>query len=287
MKSTARKIILGTTGALMTFLLFGCANRFFYYPDRAIYQTPKNTGLAFEEVSFASSDGTKLSGWFIPAVGRAKGTVVHFHGNAQNMTAHFSFVSWLPPHGYNLFMFDYRGYGKSAGRPARQGVFEDCAAALDCVRARPDIDPKKLIVFGQSLGGANAIAVLGEDANAARGVCGIAIDSTFYSYRLIVRDKIKQIPVLSLLRRPLSYIVVSNAHSPADAVAKLPAGVPKLFMHGKKDAVIPFEHTQKLFAAATEPKEILLADDCNHTEAVVKSAAYRDALLDFFDRATR
>jgi fermentation-respiration switch protein FrsA (DUF1100 family) len=273
-------------GAVMTLLLVGCANRLFYYPDSAVYQTPRSDGLPFEEVAFASRDGTRLSGWFVPSVGKAKGTIVHFHGNAQNMTSHFSFVKWLPREGYNIFVLDYRGYGKSAGKPGRQGVFDDCLAALDCVRARPDIDREKIIVFGQSLGGANAIAVLGENTNAARGVCAIAIDSSFYSYRQIVRDKIRMIPVLSLLRWPLSFVAVSNGHSPGDAVANLPP-VPKFFLHGKKDAVVPVAHGQRLFAEAGEPKELLLADDCNHTEAIMKSPAYRKALLDFFDRAVR
>ena len=272
-------------GAILAFLLSGCVNALFYFPNHEVYQTPQTGGLAYREVSFASGDGTKLSGWFVPAVGRARGTVVHFHGNAQNMTAHFSYVGWLPKQGYNVFVFDYRGYGKSAGRPEREGVFEDCAAALDCARSQRDVDPERLLVFGQSLGGANAIATLGENTNATRGVKGIAIDSAFFSYRSIIRDKINMIPVLSLLRWPLSYVIVSNGHSPGNAIAKLPAGVPLLLLHGRKDSVVPFAHAERLFTAAHEPKDLLLADDCNHTEAIMKSPAYRAALLDFFDRA--
>jgi len=278
------KFIRPAVGTAMTMLLFGCANPLFYHPDRVIYQTPLATALPYEEVTFSSPDGTKLNGWFIPAKGSARATVVHFHGNAQNMPAHYSYVSWLPAQGYNVFVFDYRGYGKSAGTVSRQGVFEDCVAALDYVRERQDIDPETLIVFGQSLGGANALAVLGGNTNAARGVRAIAIDSAFYSYRLIVRDKIRLIPVLSLLRGPLSYFVVSNRHSPAAAVEKLPA-VPKLFMHGKDDVVIPVEHSRKLFAAAPAPKELLLAEGCDHAEAIIKSPVYRAALLDFFNHA--
>jgi len=98
----------------------GCVGGLFYQPDRKIYDTPDRHGLKYEEVSFQSKDGTGLSGWFVPAVGKPKGTVIHFHGNAQNMTAHFGFVSWLPEQGFNLFVFDYRGYGKSAGKPDRR-----------------------------------------------------------------------------------------------------------------------------------------------------------------------
>lgn len=89
----------------------GCVNKYFYYPTAQVYQTPNQIGLPHEVVTFQSADGTKLSGWFIPAVGKPLGTVIHFHGNAQNMTAHFSFVDWLPGSGFNLFVFDYRGHG--------------------------------------------------------------------------------------------------------------------------------------------------------------------------------
>lgn len=268
----------------MTLLLQGCANTMFYYPDRHVHQLPQPAGRPWDDVSFASMDGTKLNGWFIPAIGPAKATVVHFHGNAQNLSAHYSFVSWLPEKGYNVFLFDYRGYGKSAGSPGRGGVFEDGVAALDYIRTRRDVDPNKLIVFGQSLGGAVAVAVLGEDPDAARGVRAVAIDSTFYSYRSVARDSAKKIPVVSLLRWPLSLLLVSGGHSPCDAVADLPA-VPKLFMHGTKDSVIPFAHGERLFAAACEPKEFLPADGRNHTEAIMKSPAHRAALLAFFDKA--
>jgi hypothetical protein len=115
---------------IMLALSSGCASLYLYYPDHQIYQTPEQVGLKFEEINFTSRDGTPLTGWFVPAKGKVIGTVIHFHGNAQNMTAHFSFVDWLPPEGFNVFMFDYRGYGRSGGSPQRQGIHEDCVAAI-------------------------------------------------------------------------------------------------------------------------------------------------------------
>src|SRR5262245_9102597 len=102
---SAIRAVLGMAAAL---LLTGCVEQSFFYPDRVVYSTPDAAGLDYEAVTFASRDGTQLSGWFIPASGHrdpriAKGTVVHFHGNAQNMTSHWQFVSWLPKRGYNLF----------------------------------------------------------------------------------------------------------------------------------------------------------------------------------------
>ena len=107
----------------------------FYIPDRINYDSPERAGLMFEPVIFRSADGTQLSGWFLPAVGvasagDARGTVVHMHGNAQNMTAQWPYVEWVPKRKYNVLVFDYRGYGQSHGKPEPKGVFEDAVAAI-------------------------------------------------------------------------------------------------------------------------------------------------------------
>jgi fermentation-respiration switch protein FrsA (DUF1100 family) len=168
----ARRLLLGIGGALLLLVVplmllptVGCAtaDRALYHPDAKVYTTPRSDGLAFEELAITSADGTPLSAWFIPATTTAaKGTAVHFHGNAQNMTAHYSFVKWLPAAGYNLVVFDYRGYGRSQGQPSRKGTIADGAAVLAYVRERADVAPQSIIVIGQSLGGAIALAALAE-----------------------------------------------------------------------------------------------------------------------------
>ena len=97
--AVALKIILAV---LMALSFSGCAYLMFYHPNTIEYQTPSAYGLAYQNVYFKSSDTTMLHGWFVPAAGNPSGTVIHFHGNAQNMTAHFSYVSWLPLRGFNL-----------------------------------------------------------------------------------------------------------------------------------------------------------------------------------------
>ena len=102
------------------FGLSSCAQQAFYYPDHADYGTPAQAGLQHEDIFFQSEDGTRLHGWFIPAQNAgglipARATIIHFHGNAQNLSAHKEAVQWLPAHGYNVFLFDYRGYGLSEG----------------------------------------------------------------------------------------------------------------------------------------------------------------------------
>jgi uncharacterized protein len=265
-------------GCALGVSLAGCISGPFYYPDRVMYSTPASVGLPFEAVSFASADGTLLTGWFIPAVGypnpkAAKGTVVHFHGNAQNMTAHWRFVEWLPQHGFNTLVFDYRGYGASAGSPEPKGVFEDSNAALDYVRKRADVDPTRLLVLGQSLGGTNAIAAVGAGNRA--GVRAMVIDSTFYSYSSIASDKI-----------PGAGLLVSDTYSADRTIARL-APIPLLLLHGTADAVIPYAHSRRLFDKAREPKTLMTVEGGGHIEAFTQrfGTRYQDAVVEFFGAA--
>lgn len=260
----------------LCFSLAGCVSSPFYHPDRVLYDTPASVGLKFENAVFTSSDGTRLTGWFIPATGyrnpkNAKGTVVHFHGNAQNMSAHWQFVAWLPQRGFNLFVFDYRGYGASQGSPEPKGVFEDSNSALNYVRSRQDVDPERLVVLGQSLGGTNAIAVVGSGNRS--GVKAIAIEATFYSYSSIASDKI-----------PGAGAFVDDTYSAEGYVANL-TPIPLLLLHGTSDPVIPYAHSLKLFDKAHEPKTIITVKGGGHIEALTSrfGIKYQEALLDFFE----
>lgn len=230
----------------------------FYLPDHRIYGTPARDGYAYENVRFNSADGTSLHGWFIPARGMALGTVVHFHGNAQNMTAHYSFVSWLPATGFNLFLFDYRGYGESGGKPSRQGVYEDSVAALEYVKSRTDIDQDKIIVFGQSIGGANALAVVGR--NEFDGIAGVATDSAFSSYKRIACDH-------TFLLKPLAFCLIGNKHSPERYVVNI-SPTPLLIIHGTHDPVAPYKHAKRLYEKAEEPKQLWTVKGGGHTSAL-------------------
>jgi fermentation-respiration switch protein FrsA (DUF1100 family) len=256
---------------LMVLLLPGCVNRMFYYPNRVEYREPESIGGGAQEVFFRSGDGTRLHGWFVAATtSNVHGTVVHFHGNAQNLTAHSSFVDWLPAEGFNVFLFDYRGYGKSEGRPSREGLFMDGVAALREVRGISGVDTNRIIMIGQSLGGTTALAIAGRHPE-LRGQA-LIIDSAFYSYRRIVRDKIAHIPLLSLFRVPLSYVLISNALSPEDTLADI-APVPILFLHGTADLVIPHHHSEMLYAAAGEPKQLILIPGGRHIDAMIEHRA--------------
>lgn len=284
------RIAGGTMGALLLLVavmaivcpLTGCVDRLFYYPDRVVYGTPADVKLPYRDLDFTSRDGTRLTGWFVPAVGAATGTVLHVHGNAQNMTAHFGYVDWLPRRGFNVIVFDYRGYGRSEGRPDRRGVIDDSLAALALARTLPGIDPGRIVVLGQSLGAVQALVALGHDGPG--GVRAVAADSAFFSYRSIVRDKMAAMPVLAWFKGPLSRLVVSDDWSAGDAVGRI-APVPIAFLHGSADKVIPVDHARRLHAAAGEPKELWIVEGAGHTEALASPGPWRDRLVAFFLRA--
>jgi uncharacterized protein len=271
--------------ALWTLIFWcgGCANGLFYHPNAVEYMLPSDSGLSYEDVTFESNDGTKLHGWFIPAKDPAWATVIHFHGNAGNISGHLRFVNWLPYHGCNLLMFDYRGYGTSEGKPSRRGLFEDSMAALDYALSRDDVDPERVVLLGQSLGGADAIAVASEAGDAV--VRAVVLDSAFYSYRSIVRDKIGELPVLGWFKSPLSYVMATNSFHSGRLIASL-SPIPVMIIHGTDDQVVPYHHGQMLYEHAREPKTFLTVEGGKHVTALtVYGHIYQQQVLEFFKQA--
>ncbi len=260
----------------------GCAQKLFYVPSHGKYDSPQRLNLLFEDVTFPSQDGTLLNGWFIPAQvvknGHstrvdAKGTVIHFHGNAGNITSHLSFVDWLPQRGFNVFMFDYRGYGTSKGKPTPRGLFEDSNSALDYVRNRTDIDPKKLFVFGQSLGGTNAIAAVGSGNK--QGILAVAIEATFNSYSSIANDKVYG-----------SGLLMNDDYSANKVISEI-SPIPFLLIHSTTDKVVPYHHGQQLFELAKMPKQFITIEGGSHIQSLVSQDGkkYQDIMIKFFEQA--
>jgi uncharacterized protein len=246
-------------------LLAGCIEGAFFHPDRRSYHRPADFGLSAQDVLFTTADGSRLHGWWLPSAGPARGTVIHAHGNAANIGNHLPLVAWLPAAGYNVFTFDYRGYGRSEGRPTLAGVVEDLLAAQEAARALPGVDGGRLAVLGQSLGAATAVRAVARDA---RGVRLLILDAAFASYRGIARDA----ATTSVLLRPLLPIALpglpGEAEDPLAAMATL--AVPVLLLHGSDDELIPPAHSERLYAAAPGPKELLRIPGGGHMDALMR-----------------
>ncbi|WFB37269.1 alpha/beta hydrolase [Kiritimatiellota bacterium B12222] len=275
-----KKLILRGCCLLAGLLLWsGCANRIFYQPSRRMAPTPDTRDITFEELSFTASDGVLLSAWWLPAQ-NPKGTILHFHGNAQNMSTHVQYVEWLPAQGYNVFVFDYRGYGKSHGVPDRKGLIRDGMAALKAVSQQPGVSELPLYVWAQSLGGTVGLQAM---ARSSVPVNAAIIDSTFSSYGKITSDKLKQFPWYLQPLRLFRPALVSSSYNAQDALPLL-QDLPILFMHGQNDPVIPDSHSQALHKLAPDNSSLWIIPEAGHCDAIFRyPEQIQPKIIEFFE----
>lgn len=266
-------------------------DRFFHHPTRTIYDRPEEHRLAYESVFFDPSpadDSARLHGWFFPAGGgdrgitdpasrgaalrtaraavrpAARGTVVHCHGNAGNITGHYRFVAWLPKRGWNVLCFDYRGFGRSQGRASREGTLADAHAAIDYVKTRDDVDPSRIVLFGQSLGG-----VVGIVAAAQRhDLAGLAVEGAFAGYQQEAFFICRRTWWLWGVAGLVSRFLVAPGHDAMAHVDRI-GPIPKLFICGTADQIVDYRQTVALHEKAQDPKELWVLDGTGHTEALI------------------
>lgn len=253
--------------------LSGCTSLFFY-PQKRHVLTPDELDLAYRDVSLESSGGVTLHGWFLPAKAQqAVGTVLFLHGNAENISTHIASVYWLPAYDFNVFLLDYRGYGASQGKPDLAGLHDD----IDCAIAYllKQTDPNRLVIFGQSLGGALAIYALAHSPHRNR-IRALVIESAFSSYRRITREKLASFWLTWPLQWPLS-LPVGDAYSPLEAIARV-SPVPILIVHGGRDRIVPVHHAYRLHERAAEPKQLWILPHGGHIQAF-RDATYRQRLI--------
>lgn len=203
---------------LLVLATTGCTQVFFQ-PQHALIRTPQDIGLRYEDVTINTADGLKLHAWFLPAKARATGTVLFLHGNAENISTHIASVYWLPSEGFNVLLLDYRGYGQSQGVPSLAGAQADIDSAVHYLLSRADVDPNRIVVFGQSLGGALAIYYVAHSRYRAH-IRALVVESAFADYRAIAQEKLGNFWLTWVFAWPLSY-TVDNDYSPVDAVGKI------------------------------------------------------------------
>lgn len=258
------------------FLVSSC-NHVFYQPDSYTYAKAEDFRVPLRDLTLKTSDGESIHAWILNDTAESKGLILHFHGNAQNMTAHVGFVAWLADAGYTVVVFDYRGYGRSTGSPTQKTVLLDAKSIIDWIVAEGRWQAKPRIVLGQSLGGAIAASTLAENPEFARTLSLLVIESSFPSYRLVARKKLGQFWMTWPLQFPLSFLV-SDDTSPGEAIKSLT--MPKVIIHGDRDEVVPYEMGQLFFEAAAEPKEFWRIPFGQHTQAFYPGSPYREKLLE-------
>ncbi len=241
-----------------------------YHPDRTLYATGRELGRAMEDVWFGAGDGIRLNGWFFPAntnSPRRDLAVLFCHGNAGNIGNRLEMCEVLLSTGANLFIFDYRGYGQSHGRPTESGTYVDAEAAYDWLRTK-GFSGTNIVVMGESLGGGVATELC---LNRQTG--GLILQSTFTSIPDLGVEIFPWLPVRWLGR--VKY----------ETCRKLPRlHVPVLVMHSRTDGLIGYHHAEKNFAAANEPK-LFCEIQGGHNEPLAARAQFLDGIEKFLQLA--
>ena len=223
---------------------------FVYHPHRwEEGNWSATSGVPLEDVWFQAADGTKLFGWYAES-SATPAVLLWCHGNAGNMTHRLDNLRALYRLGLSVFLFDYRGYGKSQGRPSEAGLYQDALGAYDYLTRGRRIRPERVVLFGRSLGG----AVAGELAT-QRPAMGLQLESCFPSIEAVARHHYLGLPLHWLL---------GAAFRLEDRLPQL--SLPKLFIHGDRDDIIPIELGRQAFAAAKEPKEFYVVHVADHND---------------------
>lgn len=222
-----------------------------YFPSREIRQTPADRDCEFVELSLPTEDGEILGGWWIPGRPPLMGHVLFCHGNGGNVGDRAGTAGLLVALGFDVLMFDYRGYGKSTGRPSEVGTYRDARAARAALLARADVDPTRIYYLGESLGGAVALHLAIQAPPR-----GLILQSTFTSIREVARHHYPLIPAR----------LVPDAYPSIRRIAALHA--PLLLVHGDRDETVPLVLGHALFNAAPEPKRMHVFAGLGHDVAL-------------------
>lgn len=247
----------------------GLENRIIFQPNTFLERTPRELGLEFEDLYFTAPDGVRLNGWFIPFPA-STATLVWFHGNAGNMGDRLENIKLLHDFGnVNIFIFDYRGYGRSEGHPSEDGVYLDGEAALDLVKNKTgNAGGRKTILFGRSLGAAIATEIATRVESD-----GLILESPFISVAEMAR-----VVFPFWLIRPL----LRTRFDTREKIQKIK--VPLLVLHGDRDDVVPYEQGKQVFEAAPEPKKFFTIPGAAHNDTyIVGGKRYFQQLKEFID----
>jgi len=262
-------VIAAAYGLLVTVLYFTQASLLYLpaVPTRAIESSPRVIGLHHEEVWLRAADGVRLHGWFVPAE-RARATVLFFHGNAGNISHRLDSIRLFHQLGLAVFILDYRGYGRSEGRPSEAGIHQDALAAWRYLTVERELGGSHIVLFGRSLGAAVAAWL------AARTQPGaLILESAFTSVPDLAAELYPWLPARWLIR---------FHYAARDELAAVRC--PVLIVHSPDDEIIPFRHGEALYAVARDPKELLRLRGGHNDGFVVSGSRYTRGLDDFLSR---
>jgi fermentation-respiration switch protein FrsA (DUF1100 family) len=255
--------------AAMAAITAGCREsveaRFIYYPSRSLGADPTRVGLRYRDIGFSAEDGVRLHGWLIR--GRVPTTLLYSHGNAGNIEDRLAIARLLVDQlGVGVFMYDYRGYGRSDGTPSEAGLASDARGARAAL-LREGVAAEHVVYFGRSLGAAVTV-----DLAVAHPPRAVVLESPFTSVRAIANGILPGVGYLFRTRW--------------DSLAKIARlRAPLLILHGDTDEVIPYAHGQALFAAAPGPKTFFTIRGVRHYHMEAAWSDYWKAWRSFLHEA--
>ncbi|MBT3294350.1 MAG: alpha/beta fold hydrolase [Verrucomicrobia bacterium] len=250
----------------LTLLVFLAQARYLYYPDPEITADPSLINLDYRDVMLDTADGETVAGWFVPAADEAAApALLFFHGNAGNISDRLGSIQTFHELGLNVLIIDYRGYGRSSGKPTEKGTRLDAEAAWTYLTGELAIPPERIIIFGRSLGGAVAVSLA-----ATHNPALLVVESSFTSTMDMGQQMFPLLPVRLLCRHRY------------DSVKTLKAvQCPVLVAHGPDDATIPFAHGRRLHAAANDPKQFITLQGGHNDGGMDSNRAYQRLLREW------
>ncbi|NQS99991.1 MAG: alpha/beta hydrolase [Candidatus Omnitrophica bacterium] len=241
-------------------------SRCIYFPMKGIEITPSHAGLLFEDLYLETKDGLKINGWFIPQ-DQAKYTLLFCHGNGGNIEHRIEKLLKLRKYGLNIFIFDYRGYGRSQGKPSETGLYHDTQAAYDYLVTNRQIKPEQIILYGESLGCAAAVHLASQQKTG-----GLILEGSFSRGRDMAKKIYPFLPAF----------LFSNSFNSQRRIGKITA--PKLFLHSKHDEIVPFVLAKQLYDVAPEPKEFVELIGGHNTTYFDDQEKYLSGIASFVER---
>ena len=237
--------------------------RLLFFPDRTLAAEPADFGLQAEELSIAVEDGVTLHGWWIAGPGER--VLIWYHGNAGNIGHRLPNARWfVDTLGVSVVLVDYRGYGRSTGRPNEAGVYRDGLAVYDAVAAR-GVAARDVVLFGRSLGGAVATEVALQ-----RPAGALVLEAAFRSARAMAREHYWFVPGA----------LVRTRMDNESKIGRVP--MPALFLHGDRDRIVPPDHGRRLFELAAHPKRLHVVEGAGHNDTyLVGGAPYAEVWRTF------
>lgn len=244
--------------------------RLIYLPDmptRALEATPRDIGLDYETLQLETTDGERLHGWYVAAQ-QARATLLFCHGNAGNISHRLESLRIFNALGLNVLMFDYRGYGRSTGKPSEAGTYSDADAAWRYLRDERRLGPQEIVIAGRSLGAAVAADLASRTAPAA-----VVLESGFISVPAMAAEIYPWLP---------SGLPGLYRYDNREKLARITR--PVLIVHSRDDEIIPFAHAQTLLAEAGGPKQLLELRGGHNDGILVSHADYVRGLEQFLGR---